>query len=45
MEQPLDLSKNEDNLKRTITTPQAFGLSFNQLVGGGVISLTGIAIG
>lgn len=45
MAQPLDLSRNEDNLKRTITTPQAFGLSFNQLVGGGVVSLTGIAIG
>lgn len=37
-------SLNQQNLKRTITTPQALGISFIQIVGGGVVSLTGIAI-
>ncbi|MCB1281777.1 MAG: amino acid permease, partial [Salinibacterium sp.] len=35
---------NQDNLKRTITTPQATGVAFNQIVGGGIVSLTGVAI-
>jgi Amino acid transporters len=40
----VDTSLNQHNLKRTITTPQALGISFHQIVGGGVVSLTGIAI-
>lgn len=32
------------NLKRTITLPQALGISFHQVVGGGVIALMGTAI-
>jgi basic amino acid/polyamine antiporter, APA family len=40
----VDVSRNQDNLKRTITTPQALGISFHQIVGGGVVSLTGVAI-
>ena len=35
---------NQANLKRTITLPQALGVSFHQIVGGGVVSLTGVAI-
>lgn len=35
---------NQENLKRTITTPQALGIAFHQIVGGGVVSLTGVAI-
>lgn len=35
---------NQDNLKRSITTPQALGISFHQIVGGGVVSLAGVAI-
>lgn len=35
---------NQDNLQRTISTPQAVGIAFNQVVGGGVVSLTGAAI-
>lgn len=35
---------NQDNLKRTISTPAAVGVAFNQIVGGGVVSLTGVAI-
>lgn len=38
------MTRNQDNLKRTITTPQALGIAFHQIVGGGVVSLTGIAI-
>jgi APA family basic amino acid/polyamine antiporter len=45
MTQHIDLSRNEENLKRTITLPQALGIAFHQIVGGGVVSLTGIAIG
>jgi len=41
----VDGSLNQANLKKTITTPQALGISFHQIVGGGVVSLTGIAIG
>lgn len=33
------------NLKRTITLPQALGVSFHQVVGGGVVALMGVAIG
>ncbi|MEV4091716.1 APC family permease [Streptosporangium saharense] len=36
---------NQSNLKRTITLPQALGIAFHQIVGGGVIALTGVAIG
>lgn len=35
---------NQENLKRVITLPQALGVAFHQIVGGGVVSLTGIAI-
>ncbi len=35
----------ERNLKRTVTFPQALGVSFQSIVGGGVIALTGIAVG
>lgn len=35
----------ERNLKRTVTLPQALGVSFQSIVGGGVIALTGIAVG
>ncbi|MDQ8701158.1 APC family permease [Streptomyces sp. LHD-70] len=35
----------EANLKRSITLPQALGVSFHQIVGGGVIALMGVAIG
>jgi len=45
MTQHIDLSRNEENLKPTITLPQALGIAFHQIVGGGVVSLTGIAIG
>jgi len=38
------VSVNQDNLKKTITTTQATGIAFNQIVGGGIVSLTGIAI-
>lgn len=34
----------EANLKRSITLPQAMGVSFHQAVGGGVIALMGVAI-
>ncbi|MEU5849725.1 APC family permease [Saccharopolyspora shandongensis] len=34
----------EANLKRSITLPQAMGVSFHQIVGGGVIALMGTAI-
>lgn len=34
----------EANLKRAITLPQAIGVSFHQIVGGGVIALMGTAI-
>ncbi|MGH3628491.1 MAG: APC family permease [Sciscionella sp.] len=34
----------EANLKRTITMPQAIGVSFHQVVGGGVIALMGVGI-
>ncbi len=40
----VDISRHQDNLKKTITTPQALGISFHQIVGGGVVSLTGVAI-
>lgn len=40
----VDTSLNQNNLKRTITTPQALGISFHQIVGGGIVSLTGVAI-
>ncbi len=36
---------NQDNLKRTISWPQASAIAFNQTVGGGVVALTGVAIG
>lgn len=36
--------RNQDNLRRTISTSQAVGIAFNQVVGGGVVSLTGVAI-
>ncbi|MFD1201823.1 APC family permease [Leucobacter albus] len=35
---------NQSNLKRTISTPGAIGVAFNQIVGGGIVSLTGVAI-
>lgn len=36
--------RNQDNLRRSISTPQAVGIAFNQVVGGGVVALTGVAI-
>lgn len=35
---------NQDNLKRTIGLPGAIGISVNQIIGGGIVSLTGVAI-
>lgn len=35
---------NQDNLKRTIGLPGAIGISINQIIGGGIVSLTGVAI-
>lgn len=35
----------EANLKRSISLPQALGISFHQIVGGGVVALMGTAIG
>ncbi|MER7999349.1 APC family permease [Streptomyces sp. NPDC095613] len=40
----VDVSRNADSLKREITTLQALGISFHQIVGGGVVTLTGVAI-
>lgn len=37
-------NRNQDNLRRSISTSQAVGIAFNQVVGGGVVSLTGVAI-
>jgi APA family basic amino acid/polyamine antiporter len=36
---------NQDNLKRSISWQQASAIAFNQTVGGGVVALTGVAIG
>lgn len=35
---------NQDNLKRTIGLTGAIGISVNQIIGGGIVSLTGVAI-
>lgn len=35
---------NQLNLKKTISTTGAMGIAFNQIVGGGIVSLTGVAI-
>lgn len=35
---------NQHNLKKTVTTTGAMGVAFNQIVGGGIVSLTGVAI-
>lgn len=35
---------NQANLKKTVTTAGAMGVAFNQIVGGGIVSLTGVAI-
>jgi basic amino acid/polyamine antiporter, APA family len=35
---------SQNNLKRNITTFQAVVIAFNQIVGGGIVSLTGLAI-
>ncbi|GAA1248613.1 MULTISPECIES: APC family permease [Streptomyces] len=37
-------STTHQNLKRTITLPQALGVAFHQVVGGGVVALMGVAI-
>lgn len=37
--------RNVDKLKRTLTTPQVFFAALKQIIGGGVIALTGIVIG
>lgn len=42
---PTGVPDVEANLKRSITLPQALGVSFHQIVGGGVIALMGVAIG
>jgi APA family basic amino acid/polyamine antiporter len=39
-----NLTFNQDNLKRTIGLPGALSVSINQIVGGGIVSLTGAAI-
>lgn len=36
--------RNEDNLKRSIGTWGAIGIASNQIIGGGVVALTGVAI-
>src|SRR5699024_4299837 len=38
-------SLNQDQLKRTIGLPGALGVTINQVIGGGIVSLTGVAIG
>ena len=38
------VSRTDGNLRRVITLPQALSISFHQIVGGGVIALTGVAI-
>lgn len=38
------LRLNQDNLKRTIGLPGAVGIAVNQIIGGGIVSLTGVAI-
>lgn len=40
----LDRPMNQDKLKRTIGLPGALSVSINQIVGGGIVSLTGAAI-
>ncbi|MDI3388091.1 APC family permease [Streptomyces sp. B-S-A8] len=44
MTSPIRVPDVEANLKRSITLPQALGVSFHQIVGGGVIALMGVAI-
>jgi APA family basic amino acid/polyamine antiporter len=39
------VSLNQDQLKRTIGLPGALGVTINQVIGGGIVSLTGVAIG
>lgn len=41
---PVRAALNQDNLKRTIGLPGAIGISVNQIIGGGIVSLTGVAI-
>ncbi|MEV6227863.1 APC family permease [Saccharopolyspora shandongensis] len=41
---PQPSASSYGNLKRNITFPQALGVSFHQIVGGGVVALTGTAI-
>ena len=36
--------RNQENLRRSVSLPQAIGVAFHQVVGAGVISLTGVAI-
>jgi len=38
------LPRTDTNLRRVITFPQALSISFHQIVGGGVVALTGVAI-
>lgn len=45
MSTPPSPSDVTGNLKRSITLPQAMGISFHQVVGGGVVALMGTAIG
>ncbi|MDI3408982.1 APC family permease [Streptomyces cavernicola] len=44
MTSPVRVPDVEANLKRSITLPQALGVSFHQIVGGGVIALMGVAV-
>ncbi|WP_291795429.1 APC family permease [Brevibacterium sp.] len=39
------VSLNQDQLKRTIGLPGALGVTINQVIGGGIVSLTRVAIG
>ncbi len=40
-----DVSRNTDNLKKELTLPMVFCVALKQVIGGGVIALTGVAIG
>lgn len=44
MAEVVESQGTERNLKRVLTGPQVFGIGFGQIVGGGIVSLTGAAI-
>lgn len=45
MAEVVESQGTERNLKRVLTGPQVFGIAFGQIVGGGIVALTGAAIG